>query len=202
MLISLQWLVLKGDEAEALSVIAALEDRPDDDRVVQTEFMEIKDSVLETKAYGWADLFSMGPDRNFHRVVLGYLNQVFQQISGINLITYYAPTIYKQYMGLEGVTPSILAACNGTEYFIASWFAVYTIEKFGRRTLMLVGAAGMSGSMAILAGMNHASEQDIGGSKPGIVAALFLFVFNTFFAVGWLGMTCKFPPPPSSRPAI
>ena len=31
----------------------------------------------------------------------------------------------------------------------------------------------------------------VGGKGPGIVAALFLFIFNTFFAIGWLGMTCK-----------
>jgi len=174
-------------------VIAALEDRPSDDHIVQTEFMEIKDTVLEMQGYGWADLFSMGPERNFHRVVLGYVNQVFQQISGINLITYYAPTIYKQYINLGDTTSSILACANGTEYFLASWFAVYTIEKFGRRTLMLVGAAGMSGSMAILAGMNYMSSVNLGGSAPGIISALFLFVFNTFFAVGWLGMTWLYP---------
>lgn len=37
------------------------------------------------------------------------------------------------------------------EYFLASWIAVFTIEKFGRRQLMLFGAAGMSFSMVILA---------------------------------------------------
>jgi hypothetical protein len=56
---------------------------------------------------------------------------------------------------------------------------------------MLFGAAGMSSSMAILAGMNYMSQVDRGGSAPGIVSAVFLFVFNTFFAIGWLGMTCK-----------
>jgi MFS family permease len=143
------------------------------------------------KEHGWADLFTMGPDRNFHRVLLGYVNQVFQQISGINLITYYAATIYQQYIGLGDVTARLLAAANGTEYFLSSWVAVYTIEKFGRRPLMLFGAAGMAGSMAILAGMNYTSQSNIGGSAPGVVSAVFLFVFNTFFAVGWLGMTCK-----------
>ncbi|EPE30675.1 MFS general substrate transporter [Glarea lozoyensis ATCC 20868] len=188
-----RWLLLKGNEHEAISVIAALEDLPQDDHVVQTEFMEIKDTVLEMKSAGWADLFTMGPERNFHRVALGYVNQVFQQISGINLITYYAPTIYNQYIGLPHRISSILAACNGTEYFLASWVAVYTIERFGRRALMLFGAAGMSGSMAILAGMNYMSSVNLGGSAPGIVSAVFLFVFNTFFAVGWLGMTWLYP---------
>ncbi|TVY92510.1 Sugar transporter [Lachnellula willkommii] len=145
-----RWLVLRGNEDEAMNVIAALENLPVEHHIVQTEFMEIKDTVLETKAYG------------------------------------------------------VLAACNGTEYFLASWFAVYTIERFGRRTLMLVGAAGCSGSMAILAGMNYISQRDaaaaiarghplVGATPSGIVSATFLFVFNSFFAVGWLGMTWLYP---------
>ena len=50
-------------------------------------------------------------------------------------------------------------------------------------------------NMAILAVMEHISEVGIGGQKPGIVSAVFLFVFNSFFAVGWLGMTCKLARP-------
>jgi hypothetical protein len=188
-----RWLILKGKEDEAISVISALADLPPDDHLVQVEFAEIKDTVLEMAGARWRDLFVMGPERNFHRVVLGYVNQVFQQISGINLITYYAATIYQTYIGLGGTTARILAAANGTEYFLASWVAVYTIEKFGRRPLMLFGAAGMAGSMAILAGMNYMSQVNLGGSSPGIVSAVFLFVFNTFFAIGWLGMTWLYP---------
>lgn len=53
---------------------------------------------------------------------------------------------------------------------------------------MLFGAAGQSASMIILAVMTK-----IGGTTPGIVAAAFLFIFNTFFAIGWLGMTWLYP---------
>lgn len=77
-----RWLILKGQEEEALSVISALNDLPPDDHLCATEFAEIRDAVLDTKDYGYKDLFTMGPDRNFHRVVLAYVNQVFQQISG------------------------------------------------------------------------------------------------------------------------
>jgi hypothetical protein len=58
---------------------------------------------------------------------------------------------------------------------------------------MLFGAAGMSGSMALLAAMNYLSQIHKGGSAPGIISALLLFVFNTFFAIGWLGMTWLYP---------
>jgi MFS family permease len=183
-----RWLILKGNEDEAMSVLSALRDLPPDDTYVHAEFIEIRDTVLETSKYSFKDLFTMGPDRHFHRVVLGFVNQVFQQISGINLITYYAATIYQQEIHLSPLVSRILAAGNGTEYFIVSFIAVYTIEKYGRRSLMLFGAAGMSLSMSVLAIMNA-----FPGTSTGIIASAFLFIFNTFFAIGWLGMTWLYP---------
>ena len=115
---------------------------------------------------------------------------MFQQISGINLITYYAPVIYGT-VGLTGYLPSLLAACNGIEYFLASLLPIFIVEKVGRRTLMLVGAAGMSISMAVLAIANSFAQNGGGNSHAGVAAAVFLFVFNTFFAWGWLGMTWR-----------
>lgn len=132
----------------------------------------------------FADSFKTNRNRNLHRTILGYVNQMFQQISGINIITYYAATIFENDIGLSPFLSRLLAALNGTEYFIASWVAIFTIEKIGRRKLMLFGAAGQAMSMAVLAGTtSHTSTQS------GIAAAVFLFVFNSFFAVGWLGMT-------------
>lgn len=183
-----RWLILRGREDEALNILAALSDLSPSDPFILSEFSAIKDTVLEMQQSSFSDLFTMGPDRNFHRVILAYVNQVFQQISGINLITYYAATIYETEIGLSSFLSRILAACNGTEYFLASWIAVFLVEKVGRRKLMLFGAAGMSGSMAVLAGMTY-----LGGNAAGIVAAAFLFVFNTFFAIGWLGMTWLYP---------
>ena len=183
-----RWLILKGREDEALSVLGALSDLPTDHAFVADEFSAIKDTVLEMKQGGFKDLFSRNEDRHLHRAVLAYLNQVFQQISGINLITYYAATIYQNEIKLSASISRVLAAANGTEYFLASWIAVFTIEKFGRRQLMLFGAAGMSATMVLLAVMTK-----IGGTGPGIVAALCLFIFNTFFAIGWLGMTWLYP---------
>jgi sugar porter (SP) family MFS transporter len=183
-----RWLILKGREDEALHVLSCLSDKSPSDPYIRSEFSAIKDTVIEMQQGGFRDLFTMCEDRNFHRVVLAYVNQVFQQISGINLITYYAASIYEGEIGLDPMLSRILAACNGTEYFLASWVAVFLIEKAGRRKLMVFGAVGMSGSMAILAGMTY-----LGGSGPGIVAAAFLFIFNTFFAIGWLGMTWLYP---------
>jgi hypothetical protein len=102
------------------------------------------------------------------------------------IITYYAATIFEQNIGLSPFLSRLLAACNGTEYFMASWIAIFTIEKFGRRSLMLFGAAGQAMAMAVLAGTTSPVNPSTG---LGITAAVFLFVFNSFFAIGWLGMT-------------
>jgi MFS family permease len=184
-----RWLILKGREEEALEVLSAILDMPEHDPYVHSEFAAIKDAVLAASSVSFRDLLTMDENRHFHRVVLAYVNQMFQQISGINLITYYAATIYEKSIGMDGLMSRILAACNGTEYFLASLIPIFVIDKIGRRTLMLVGAAGMSISMAVLA----ITTSFVGQSKPGIAAAVFLFVFNTFFAWGWLGMTWLYP---------
>ncbi|PLB50340.1 sugar transport protein [Aspergillus steynii IBT 23096] len=183
-----RWLVLKGREDEAKEVLAALLGDEADETFVQTEFTAIKATVLEMAKGSFRDMFTMDENRHFHRTVLAYVNQMFQQISGINLITYYIPVVLENQLGMSLINSRLIAACNGTEYFIASWIAVFTIEIFGRRTLMLFGAAGMSISMVILA-----ITASISNSGANVACTVFLFVFNTFFAIGWLGMTWLYP---------
>ncbi|KAL4881688.1 general substrate transporter [Aspergillus karnatakaensis] len=183
-----RWLVLKGREDEAREVLAALNGDDADPGFLQTEFTSIKATVLEMASGSFKDMFTFTEDRHFHRTVLAYVNQMFQQISGINLITYYIPVVLEQQLGMDLQMSRLIAACNGTEYFLASWVAVFTIERFGRRQLMLFGAAGMSISMAILA-----ATASVGSDGANIACAVFLFVFNTFFAIGWLGMTWLYP---------
>ena len=183
-----RWLVLKGREDEAREVLGALVGDGTDSSFIQTEFVAIKATVLEMASGSFRDMFTFTEDRHFHRTVLAYVNQMFQQISGINLITYYIPVVLENQLGMNLQNSRLISACNGTEYFLASWIAVFTVEKFGRRTLMLFGAAGMSISMAILAGTASA-----GSNAANIACIVFLFVFNTFFAIGWLGMTWLYP---------
>ncbi|KAL4896783.1 general substrate transporter [Aspergillus ambiguus] len=183
-----RWLVLKGREDEAKEVLGALMGDGTDAIFLQNEFTAIKATVLEMAKGSFRDMFTMGEDRHFHRTVLAYVNQMFQQISGINLITYYIPVVLEEQLGMDLIVSRLISACNGTEYFIASWVAVFTIEIFGRRTLMLFGAAGMSLSMVVLA-----ITASIGTPGANYACVVFLFIFNTFFAIGWLGMTWLYP---------
>lgn len=76
---------------------------------------------------------------------------------------------------------------------MASWIAVFLVEKVGRRKLMMFGAAGMSGTMCILAATSKYAAPPISNTASGYAAVVMLFVFNTFFAIGWLGMTWLYP---------
>lgn len=89
-----------------------------------------------------------------------------------------------QRLGLSDVRSRIIAAANGTEYFLASLIAIFLIDRVGRRKLMLFGAVGQCLTMVLLAVLGS-----VKGSGAQVVSAVLLFVFNSFFAVGWLGMT-------------
>lgn len=143
-----RWLVLKGREEEARKVMASLDEIDINDKEIDVKIAEIKASLNAAAKVGLKDLIIQGPERNFHRTALGFIIQMFQQISGINLITYYAGTLYETQLGFDATVSRIMAACNGTEYFLASFVAVFTIERFGRRNLMLFGAAGQVSDMA------------------------------------------------------
>lgn len=80
---------MKGRDDEALEILEALNEKPRDDPFIQNELKSIKATVEEMNKGSYRSLFKMSEYREFHRVVLAYVNQVFQQISGINLITYY-----------------------------------------------------------------------------------------------------------------
>jgi hypothetical protein len=99
---------------------------------------------------------------HFDRYVLWPCINKFSQISGINIITYYAATIFEQNIGLSGFLSRLLAACNGTEYWFASFIAIFVIERIGRRKLMIFGAAGQAFSMAVLAGTTSRVSSGLG----------------------------------------
>jgi hypothetical protein len=101
-------------------------------------------------------------------------------------LTFYILTLLSLSLGQNNY-PKLLAACNGTEYLMASFIPIFIVEKVGRRPLMLFGSVGMALSMAALAISNYyvTLDPDNINSKAGIAQAVFLFVFNSFFAVGW-----------------
>jgi hypothetical protein len=65
--------------------------------------------------------------------------------------------------------------------------AIFIIERAGRRQLMLWMAAFQAVTMAVLAGLYNINQA--GNHAAQVVSVLCLFLFNTWFSIGWLGMT-------------
>lgn len=188
---------------QATQVLAQVDNAPDDDVQVQTTVRQLQDSIGAAEEllgdFSYKELFTQGPEQNFYRTSIAFVAQAFQQLSGINLITYYATTVFMSIIA-EQKTARLLTCGNGTEYFAASLVALFMIDTLGRRNLMLSTAFMMSASMAILAGTVYKvnKEADAVPPRTGIpesyAAAFFLYFFNTMFAFGWLGMTWLYPP--------
>ncbi|KAI0352978.1 general substrate transporter [Trametes cingulata] len=187
-----RWLAKHGRNAEALAVISALDGKPYTDPDVQQTYHGIREAIAAEAHFGsdaspLREVFTNGRSQNFRRAFLGVVVQCFQQITGINLITYYATLLFER-LGIDDVKSRIIAAANGTEYFLASLIAIFLIDRVGRRPLMLFGAVGQTITMVLLAVLGS-----IDTSGTQLASAVLLFVFNSFFAVGWLGMTWLYP---------
>lgn len=183
-----RWLVCQDRAEEAAEVISALYDLPKDDTLVADQLGAIKAIHQVNNQGSFRDLFVQGPLKNRTRTLLGVSIQIFSQLSGINIITYYAATIYQNEIGLSPFVSRLLAAGNGTQYFLASLFSIPIVKYFNRRPVIMTVTAGLGMSMVVLAILNS-----IGGRGPGIGAATFLFVFNTFFGTGYAQLSWLYP---------
>ncbi|OWZ61131.1 hypothetical protein AYX14_06409 [Cryptococcus neoformans] len=196
-----RWLLKHGREDEALEVLNQLSLATGDVRIdsVNLEYAQIRLALEEEMAATVRDkngnpvsavraCFTIGRERYFYRVMLGVGSQFMQQLCGINLITYYAPVIFEQSVGLSRDISLLMSGFNGIAYFLSSLIPIWTIDRIGRRKLMLFAAIGQCACMAILAGTTSVSFKG-----TGIVAATMLFLFNFFFAVGLLAIPWLLP---------
>lgn len=104
-----RWLILKGREDEALQVLSALSDLPEDDPQVHSDFMAVKDAALEMASGDFKDCFKTNNNRNLHRTILGYVNQMFQQVSEPHTCVYLGQGL------LEKSTVLTMSHCRSAE---------------------------------------------------------------------------------------
>ncbi|PYI15420.1 MFS sugar transporter [Aspergillus violaceofuscus CBS 115571] len=191
-----RWLISHGQRDKAQHIIWAVQPNADQisesDTLVTTEVEEISRAIAEEQAASqegsFGMIFSNGPQKFFYRTLLGMGGQFMQQMSGVNLITYYNTVIFENSVGMSHNLALLMAGFNGVAYFISTFVPVWTIDRLGRRKLMLFAAAGQCGCMAVLAGTVYD-----GGHAAGIVATVMLFLFNFFFAVGLLAIPWLLP---------
>lgn len=118
-----RWLIAHNQVEEAEQIIADLEATSVDDAYVVTESKEIQWAVQYEREHGvsWADLLrgrSGKGTATVRRLILGAGAQAMQQLAGINVTSYYLPTVLIQSVGLSEKLARLIAAVNSVSYLL------------------------------------------------------------------------------------
>ena len=118
-----------------------------------------------------------------------------QQLAGINVTSYYLPTVLIQSVGLDEKLARLLAACNSVSYLLFSLIAIPNVERWGRRKLMMYGAAGQCFCYLIITVLLRYNEKaGYSASKEVASASIaFFFLYYVFFGIGWQGVPWLYP---------
>ncbi|KAI0171498.1 general substrate transporter [Pestalotiopsis sp. NC0098] len=181
-----RWLVMKNRSEQARSVVAALRGLPEDAPEVQIEVAGIEFSLEETAgtAVKLTDMLKMGEDKLLYRFLLCILLQFYQQMSGSNLVSVYAPILFQSNLGLPAETAKALAGGALTWKFLSSFLAFFCIDRFGRRAVFIISGVGMSCCMIALA---ISTSFPTTNKSAQIAAGCFIYLYNSFVPIGFLG---------------
>jgi sugar porter (SP) family MFS transporter len=183
-----RWLITKSKVDQARRVLQRVQTGSD----IDSEIAAIQQSMT-TRNVHWANEL-LQPSLRMPMIV-GLGLAAFQQMTGINTIMYYAPTIFK-FAGIKAVGLAILA---GAGLAMVMWcfyvLAIFLLDRVGRRPLLLIGATGQIIGLAILGAALQ--FQQLANLKSDVaIAGLVIFVCS--FAVGlgpvfWLMISEIYP---------
>ena len=182
-----RWLVSRGRAAQARVALTRIRPREE----VEDELRRIQHSVGQQQA-NWSELLS---PMLRSAMIVGVGLAIAQQITGINTVIYYAPTIFRL-AGLSSASVAILASVGvGVVNVVLTMAAMQLIDRVGRRPLLLVSLAGMALSLFVL-GLAFALPQASG--NLGWIAVGSLMIYVGSFAIGlgpvfWLVLSEIYP---------
>ncbi|KAM5355148.1 hypothetical protein ACJ41O_001794 [Fusarium nematophilum] len=182
-----RWHIQKNGNVEAAR--ATLAKIRDSEQEVEEELLAIRGAIEYEKeairGVSYAALFRDPSVRK--RLILAFLLNVGQQLSGQGTLNSYSTTIYKKVWSSKS-TINLINALNATFGILFTLNAMWTSDRYGRRWLLMVGAVGMAFCMLIVPviGLTTPTYEDGVKSKPvgiGIVFMFFLFAF--FYKPSW-----------------
>ena len=158
-----RYLAMVGQDDKALHVLT----RINGDLEAENILSEIKNTVTEKTeklmTYGFLCIF------------VGVMLSVFQQAVGINALLYYAPRIYEA-MGFDN--PMVLTVFNGIVNLGFTCVAIFTVEKLGRKPLLIVGSLGMAlGAIGVAITFGNPSMQ--------LFCMVSIMVYSASFMFSW-----------------
>ncbi|MDR0981773.1 MAG: D-xylose transporter XylE [Culturomica sp.] len=110
-------------------------------------------------------------------IIIGILLSVFQQAVGINVVLYYAPRIFEN-MGASSDASMMQTVVMGIVNILFTLVAILTVDKWGRKPLLIVGSIGMMVGMTALSYLSFSNN-------IGITALIAMIVYTASFMMSW-----------------
>jgi SP family xylose:H+ symportor-like MFS transporter len=156
-----RYLVMIGRDNMAFEVLAKINGRSKAEKILDDIKQTISVKTEPLCTYGMLVIF------------IGIMLSVFQQIVGINAVLYYAPRIFKD-MGVDN--EMAFTVLMGVINILFTLVAVFTVEKLGRKPLLISGSIGMAiGAMGVALTFGHAGMEMITAASIMIYSASFMF---------------------------
>ncbi|KAL1303116.1 hypothetical protein AAFC00_006551 [Neodothiora populina] len=207
-----RWLCSKGRDDEALQALAKLRALPETDHRVIHEWYDIrtevalqqeileekhpnlqdgsKKSAIKLELAQWASLFQPGCWR---RTLVGVLMMFFQQFNGINALIYYSPTLF-QTMGLKYDMQLVMSGVLNVCQLIGVASSIFTMDRFGRRQLLLWGSLFTAIAQIVIAGLvGKYSSNWPAHTTEGWVSVAFLLFYMLAFGASWGPVPWAYP---------
>jgi len=182
-----RWLLSKGNEKEAHAILEKIRGHSP---LVEKEFELIKKSLQQQKGT-WRMLFSYPIYRT---LIIGGGLAFIQQVTGINTIIYYAPTIFKL-AGYSTHSAILVSIYVGVVFVLSTTIAVFLVDKFGRRPLLLAGVFIMTICLAIFS-FSFYVEAKTFWIKWLTLASMLIYIIGFGISLGpimWLMIAEIFP---------
>jgi len=187
-----RWLIRMGRDEEARRILEGVS--AGDAFKAGAEVEEIKRVLAMERKTGLSEL--LRPPVCYALAAAAGLF-ILQQFSGINSVMYYAPVIFRE-AGLGSADTALLATVSvGVVNVLATFIAVWLLDRAGRKPLLYAGFGGMFLSLAAVGIIFAANGQPAGGlAGAATLPAVWLYVACFAFSLGpvpWLMMTEVFP---------
>ncbi|KAK1141063.1 hypothetical protein N8T08_009636 [Aspergillus melleus] len=186
-----RWLASRDRFEEAREVIAAIEDKPVHDPSVSATVVDIRVNLEEEHKGGpfsIKELFTWGESQNLRRLLIIISIELGQQFSGSNMINYYGPVMFQETMGMDRNLAMILGGCIQCTYLVGSAIPVFLMDRFGRRTLLLISTVGLCFCFVMVSIL-----LSLGQTNAAYGATAFIFIFQLFYGSGWLCVPWYYP---------